>query len=199
MQFVDGGSRTDAAARLGATFKDAAGIVYTDEAEARECLPLLLSVESDSDDTNLPSAPSGMSEGLAFVSAPPSPLFPMSLPPAPVLPSPAQLPAASPSRALLSIPARGGGTSVPGYLHAALPPLPLPFGDVASKTQFALPAVATASRRKQRRRPAPLALHLPTHAVGFEDSFVPNVVVEVPSPTEQETGAGPERDVEDRR
>jgi hypothetical protein len=188
MQFMDGGSRADAVARLGATYKDASGVIYTDEAEARECLPLLLSVENDVEDVNLPdglpSARSGAEEGFTVTSLTSS-LSKTSLP----LPTPAQDPptqtivAASSPLALLSIPARGGGDSAPGYLHTSPPSLPLPFGGLGSKTQLAQPVEAAASRGKRRRRPAPLTLNLPAHAVGFEDSFSPCVVVEAPSPT----------------
>ena len=188
MQFVDGGSRAAAEARLGATYKDEAGVIYTDEAEARECLPLLLSVEHDGDDADLPgglpSARSVASEGFTFTSLPPSPLSQTNPPP----PAPAQDPptqtlaAASSPLALLSIPARGGGASLPGYLHT-VPPSLLAFGGLGSKAEFPLPVEAVASRGKRRRRPAPLTLHLPSHAVGFEDSFSPSVVVEAPSLT----------------
>ena len=188
MQFMDGGSRADATARLGATYKDEAGVVYTDEAEARECLPLLLPVENDGDDADLfglPSTCSGISEGFIVPSLPPSPLTQTG----PLLPAPVQHPPtpklAAPSSplALLSIPARGGGTSVPGYLHTAPPSLPVPFGGLNPKAQLTPPVETNASRGKRRRRPVPLTLHLPTHGMGFEDSFAPCVVVEAPSPT----------------
>jgi hypothetical protein len=184
MQFVDGGSRTDAAARLGGTFKDAAGVIYTDEEEAGECLPLLLVAEGGLDGTSpfsvLPSARSGGSDGFTFPAEPPSPLFARNTLPAPVPHSPAQVPVASSPRALLSIPARGGGACAPGYLHAAPPLLPPPFGDISSKDQFTPHVESMASGRKQRRRPAPLALHVPAHTMGFEDSFMPTVI-EAPS------------------
>lgn len=188
MQFMDGGSRADATARLGATYKDEAGVVYTDEAEARECLPLLLPVENDADDADLfglPSARSGISEGFIVPSLPPSPLTQTS----PPLPAPAQHPltpklaADSSPLALLSIPARGGGTGVPGYLHTSPPSLPAPFGGLNSKAQLIPPVGTNTSRGKRRRRPAPLTLRLPAHEMGFEDSFAPCVVVEAPSPT----------------
>jgi len=185
MQFVDGGSRTDAAARLGGTYKDAAGVIYTDEEEAGECLPLLLVAEGGLDDTSppsaLPSARTGGSDGFAFPSAPPSPLRARNILPAPAPHSPSQVPAASSPRALLSIPARGGGACAPGYLHTAPPMLPPPFGDISSKDQLTSHVEAMASCRKQRRRPAPLALHVPTHIIGFEDSFMPTVIIEAPS------------------
>lgn len=183
MQFMDGGSRTDAVARLGATYKDEAGVIYTDEAEARECLPLLLPVESDGDDADpfgLLSTRSGISEGSIVPSLPPSPLTqtgPVQNPPTPKL-----VPSSSPF-ALLSIPARGGGTSVPGYLHTTPPSLPAPFGGLDPKVQLTPPVETNSSRGKRRRRPAPLTLHLPAHGMGFEDSFAPCVVVEAPSPT----------------
>ena len=187
MQFVDGGSHADAAARLGATYKDEAGVIYTDEAEARECLPLLLSVENDGDDADLsgglPSARSGASEGFIVPSLPPSPLYQTSPLPAQVQPPTPNFAAASSPLALLSIPARGGGSSVPGYLHTAPPSLPVPFGNLNSKAQLAPPVETTASRGKRRRRPAPLTLQLPAHGMGFEDSFSPCVIVEAPSPT----------------
>ncbi|KAI0277445.1 hypothetical protein BGY98DRAFT_617853 [Russula aff. rugulosa BPL654] len=188
MQFMDGGSRADATARLGATYKDESGVVYTDEAEARECLPLLLPVQNDGDDADLfglPSALSGISEGFIVPSLPPSPLIQTSPPlPAPVQHPPTpKLAADSFPLALLSIPARGGGTSVPGYLHTAPPSLPVPFGGLNSKAQLTPPVETNTSRGKRRRRPAPLTLHLPAHGTGFEDSFAPCVVVEAPSPT----------------
>jgi hypothetical protein len=188
MQFMDGGSRADAAARLGGTYKDEAGVIYTDEAEARECLPLLLPVESDGDDADLfglPSTRSGLSEGFIVPSLPPSPLTQTSLPPlGPVQQPPTpKLAAASSPLALLSVPARGGCASVPGYLHTAPPSLPVPFGGLNLKAQLTPPVETNTSRRKRRRRPAPLTLHLPAHGMGFEDSFAPCVVVEAPSPT----------------
>jgi hypothetical protein len=186
MQFLDGGSRADATARLGATYKDEAGVVYTDEAEARECLPLLLPVENDGDDAypfGLSSTRSGVSEGFTVPSLPPSPLTQTGpLPPAQHPPTPT-LAAPSFPLALLSIPARGGGASVPGYLHTAPPSLPTPFGDLNPKAQLTPPVETNQSRVKRRRRPAPLTLHLPAHEMGFEDSFAPCVVVEAPSPT----------------
>lgn len=190
MQFVDGGSRTDAAARLGSTYKDAAGVIYTDEEEAGECLPLLLVTEDGLDDTSppsaLPSARSGGSDGFAFPSAPPSPLPTRNVLFAPTPRSPAQVPAASSPRALLSIPARGGGACAPGYLHTAPPLLPPPFSDINSKDHFAPHVEMMASCRKQRRRPAPLALHVTTHTMGFEDSFAPTVIIEAQSPAVRE-------------
>lgn len=176
MQFMDGGSREDAAARLGGTYKDEAGVIYTDEAEARECLPLLLPVESDGDDVDLfglPSTRSGISEGFIVPSLPPSPLTQTSLPllaPVQQPPTP-KLAAASSPLALLSIPARGGCAT------------PVPFGGLNSKAQLTPPVETNTSRGKRRRRPAPLTLHLPAHGIGFEDSFAPCVVVEAPSPT----------------
>ena len=184
MQFMDGGSRTDAAARLGASYKDEAGVVYTDEAEARECLPLLLSAENDGEDTELPITLSGISEGFIVPSLPPSPLTRTCPPPLTLVqppPTPELAPATS-SLALLSIPARGGGASVPGYLHTAPPSLPVPFGGLNSKTQLTPPVEIKTSRGKRRRRPAPLTLNLPAHDMGFEDSFAPCMVVEAPSP-----------------
>lgn len=189
MQFMDGGKRADAAARLGATYQDTAGVLYADEMEAWECLPLLHAPEDDADSpSGLPSTPSGASERLAFTSAPPSPLSPTNAlsTSAPAPHFPAQRPAVCSARALFSIPARGGGggtTTAPGYLHTAPPSLPPPpfGGGIASKTQFSpLPVVEAtmASRRKQRRRPTPLVLHLPAaRVVGFEDSFAPTAVV----------------------
>jgi hypothetical protein len=188
MQFMDGGSRADATARLGGTYKDEAGVIYTDEAEARECLPLLHPVESDGDDVDpfgLSSTRSGISEGFIVPSYPPSPLTQTSLPPlAPMQHPPTpKLAAASSPLALLSIPARGGGTNVPGYLHTAPPSLPVPFGGLNSKAQLIPPVETNPSRGKRRRRPPPLTLHSPAHGMGFEDSFAPCVVVEAPSPT----------------
>ena len=185
MQYMDGGSRADAAARLGGTYKDEAGVIYTDEAEARECLPLLFPVESDGDDAEafgLQSTRSGTSEALIVPSSPPSPLTQTALPPlAPVQhPSTPKLAPASSPLGLLSTPAHGGCASVPGYLRTAPPSLPgVPFGDLNSKAQLT-PPVGT--RGKRRRRPAPLTLHLPAHGMGFEDSFAPCVVVEAPTP-----------------
>lgn len=183
LQFMDGGSRADAAARLGGTYTDAAGVVYADEAEAGECLPLLLGAESGAEeDVNnaLPSAHSDASGGLAITSVPPSPIS-SSMPP---VPSPLAQPfMPSPSHALLSIPARARlssrrGVDGPVYLHGALPSLPLPSSSGAAAVQFSPPSVVVAEpRRKQRRRPAQLALSLPMQAVGFEDSFAPNAIV----------------------
>lgn len=191
MQFMDGGSRTDAAARLGGTYKDVAGVVYADEEEARECLPLLLAAESGPDDTSLPSGlpspRSCTSEEFVIPSAPSSPLSPRSIPPVSLPRSLVQIPATSSTLALLTIPTRGGGACVPGYLHTHPPSLPLPFGDT-SKTQFAPHMETMASRRKLRRRPAPLTLHLPAHTLGFEDSFAPRVMVEASTPTALEAG-----------
>jgi hypothetical protein len=190
MQFMDGGSRADAVARLGPTYKDEAGVIYTDEAEARECLPLLLPVENDGEDVNLPGGlPSARSasEGFTVTSLSASSLSKTSPPPAAQardLPTQTLVTASSPL-ALLSIPARGGGDSVPGYLHTSPPSLPLPSGGLGSNTQLAKPVDAAASRGKRRRRPVPLTLHLPANAMGFEDSFSPCVVVEAPSPTTQ--------------
>lgn len=186
LQFMDGGSREDAAARLGGTYKDEAGVIYTDEAEARECLPLLLPVESDGDQADLfglQSTRSGISEGSIVPSLPPSPLIQTGLPPLASVqyPPTPKLAAASSPLALLSIPARGGGASVPGYLHTTPPSLPVPFGGLNPKAQ--LPPPVETSRGKRRRRPAPLTLHLPAHGMGFEDSFAPCVVIEAPSPT----------------
>lgn len=185
MQFMDGGSRADATARLGATYKDEAGVVYTDEAEARECLPLLFPVENDADDADpfgLSTMRSGISEGFAVPSLPPSPLTQTGSPlPAPVqYPPTPKLAAASSPLALLTIPSRGGGSSMPGYLHTAPPSLPAPFGGLDSLPP---PVETNTPRGKRRRRPAPLTLHLPAHEMGFEDSFAPCVVVEAPSPT----------------
>ena len=186
MQFMDGGSRADAAGRLGATYKDEAGVVYTDEAEARECLPLLLPVENDADDADLfgqPSTRSGLSEGFTVPSLPPSPLTQAGFPTGPVqLPPTPKFATASSPLALLSIPARGGGASVPGYLHTAPPSLPVPFGGLNSKAQPTPPVETNTIRGRRRRRPPPLALHLPALGMGFEDSFAPCVVVEAPSP-----------------
>ncbi|KAH9989896.1 hypothetical protein BJV74DRAFT_837497 [Russula compacta] len=201
MQYMDGGKRADAMVRLGATYQDTAGVVYADEMEAWECLPLLHAPEDDADPpSGLPSTPSGASERLGFTSAPPSPLSPMTsaLPAsAPTPHFPAQRPTVSSARALFSIPARGGGTTTtaPGYLHTAPPSLPPPpfGGGIVSKPQFApLPVVEAtmASRRKQqRRRPAPLVLHLPAaRVVGFEDSFAPTVAIDTPSLAARESG-----------
>ncbi|KAH9957027.1 hypothetical protein BC827DRAFT_1228350 [Russula dissimulans] len=202
MQFLDGGSRADAEARLGTSYKDEAGVVYADEAEAGECLPLLLAIDNGPDDLDtsggLPNAHSGASGRLASTPAPLSHLSPMSTPPRTALHSPAQVSAVPSRRALFSIPARGGGSSAPRYLHATLPSPPPHFGGLGTKSQFSPPVEVSASRRKQRRRPAPLVLHFPTSAMGFEDSFAPSVVVEAPSPTAQEAGAAPEADIDAR-
>jgi len=201
MQFVDGGSRENAVARLGATFRDEAGVLYADEAEAGECLPLLLTADNGPDDSDtsgvLPSVQRCVSERIAFTPAPllhPSP--PMGTSPGTAVYSPAQLPASPSRRALLTIPARGGGSNAPRYLHVTHPPLPPYFGGLGTKTQFSPPMEVTTPRRKQRRRPSPLVLHLPASAVGFEDSFAPTVVVQAPSPTAQEAGVGPKGDID---
>lgn len=184
MQFMDGGSRADAVARLGATYRDESGVVYTDEAEARECLPLLLPVENDEDDAELFDLPSGISEGFTVPSLPPSPLTQTGPPQSTLVQHPPtpKLAAASSPLALLSFPARGGGVSVPGYLHIAPPSLPIPFDGLDSKAQLTSPVEVNTSGGKRRRRPPPLTLHSPAHGMGFEDSFAPCVVVEAPSP-----------------
>jgi len=203
MQFVDGGSRADAVARLGATYKDEAGVIYADEAEAGECLPLLLTADNGPDDSDtsgeLPSVHSGASGRLAFTPAPLSHLSSTTTQPGTAQHSLAQSPASPSRRALFSIPARGGGSSAPRYLHVTRPSLPPHFGGLGTKTQFSPPVEVTASRRKPRRRPAPLVLHLQANAVGFEDSFAPTVVIEAPSPTAQEAGAGPKGDIDARK
>jgi hypothetical protein len=88
---------------------------------------------------------------------------------------------ASSPRALLSIPARGGGSCAPGYLHATPPLLPPSFGDIGSKDQIIPHVGSMALGQKQRRCPPPLALHVPAHTMGFEDSFLPTVIVGAPS------------------
>jgi hypothetical protein len=154
-----------------------------------ECLPLLLPVENDGDDTDqfglLSSrSRSGISEGFIVPSLPPSPFTQTGLPLAPLQHPPTPtLAAASSPLALLSIPAHGGGpASVSGYLHTAPPSLPAPFGGLDSKVQLTPPVETNTSRGKRRRRPPPLTLHLPAHGMGFEDSFAPCVVVGAPSP-----------------
>src|SRR6266702_130310 len=177
MQFTDGGSRADAIARLGAAaYTDAAGVVYADEAEAGECLPLLLAPETAPDSTD--DNHSVMEDVFVFASStPPSPMA-LCTPPAPA--SAAALPPRTPTsaevrtiasspRALLSIPARAGSglsgdAGAPAYLHVAFDP----------------PSVSPARGKAQRRRPPPLALPLPaptlrpTSAIGFDDSFAPS-------------------------
>ena len=175
MQFADGGSRADAIARLGAAaYTDAAGVVYADEAEAGECLPLLLASEDCTDDNHSPMA----EDTFVFASsAPPSPLGPRT-PLGPV--SPTAVPPRTPTsakahavpsfpRALLSVPARAGSSlsvdpGAPGYLHIAFDPS----------------SGSPARGRAQRRRPAPLTLFLPAppglptaNVIGFDDSFAP--------------------------
>lgn len=175
MQFTDGGSRADAIARLGAAaYTDAAGVVYTDEVEAGECLPLLLAPETAPDPTDDDHSPT---EDM-FVFESPAPSSPLALctppasAPAPRTPTSARARSvASSPRALLSIPARAAGSSLsgdadaPAYLHVAFGP----------------PSMSPARGKVQRRRPAPLALPLPAptglrpaSAIGFDDSFVPS-------------------------
>ncbi|KAH8989979.1 hypothetical protein EDB92DRAFT_810645 [Lactarius akahatsu] len=176
MQFTDGGSRANAIARLGAgAYTDAAGIVYADEAEAGECLPLLLAPDS-TDDSH-----SAIEDVFVFASsAPSSPVAPFT-PPAPV--SAATLPPRTPTsaeaqaiafspRALLSIPARAGSglsgdAGAPAYMHVMFDP----------------PSASPVRGRAQRRRPPPLVLSLPAptglrpaSVIGFDDSFMPGCV-----------------------
>jgi hypothetical protein len=177
MQFVDGGSRSDAISRLGAAaYTDAAGVVYSDETEAGECLPLLLAPEDNLDEHHS----STMEDVFAFASSPPpSPLAPRT---PPVLPS-ATVPLAtstqalifaSSPRALQSVPARSSSadedTGATAYLHLTF--------DAAS--------VPPARGRARRRRPAQLTLPLtvpsclrPTVVIGFDDSFLPCGAVRV--------------------
>jgi hypothetical protein len=172
MQFMDGGSRADAIARLGAAaFTDAVGVVYADEAEAGECLPLLLAPDSTDDNY------SAMEDVFMFASsAPPSPLPPRTPPAlasstAPRTPTSANVHViASSPRALLSVPARAGSslsedTGSPAYLHIAFDPS----------------SMSPARGRAKRRRPAPLTLSLPAppglrpaSVMGFDDSFAPS-------------------------
>ncbi|KAF8264492.1 hypothetical protein EI94DRAFT_463640 [Lactarius quietus] len=167
MQFMDGGSRADATARLGAAaYTDEAGVVYSDETEAGECLPLLLTPDTALDimDDNH----STMEDVFAFASSPPpSPLAPCTPPvPASAMPTSLQAMASSP-RALLSAPARAGSpikdVGASAYLHLAFDPS----------------SVSPARGRPRRRRPATLTLTLPVPAgllpavIGFDDSFAP--------------------------
>ncbi|KAH9054096.1 hypothetical protein EDB87DRAFT_141126 [Lactarius vividus] len=170
MQFTDGGSRANAIARLGAgAYTDAAGIVYADEAEAGECLPLLLAPDSTDDDH------SAMEDVFVFPSsAPSSPVAPFTPPPpvsaAPRTPTSAEAHAiASSPRALLSIPARAGcgDASAPAYMHVTFDP----------------PSASPVRGRAERRRPPPLVLSLPAptglhpaSVMGFDDSFMPSCV-----------------------
>ena len=161
MQFVDGGSRADAVARLGvAPYTDAAGVVYSDETEAAECLPLLLAPEDTGDETH--------SDVFAF--APSSPLpSPLAHRTPPMFTSPATstqaiFVASSPRpRTLLSVPARasGGDAGTAAYLHLTFDPS----------------SVSAARGRARRRRPTPLTVPTclrPTVVIGFDDSFVPS-------------------------
>lgn len=161
MQFADGGSRADAIARLGAAaYTDAAGVVYSDETEAGECLPLLLAPEDNPDDNH--------SDVFAFASSPPpSPLAHRTPPVLASTPAQAFITASSP-RALLSIPARAssrGDADAAAYLHLT----------------YDSSSVYPARGRARRRRPTPLSLPLavptclrPTVAIGFDDSFMPS-------------------------
>jgi hypothetical protein len=166
MLFADGGSRADAIDRLGPTYTDAAGVVYSDETEAAECLPLLLAPELDNQDEN-------HSDVFAFASSPPpSPLAPRTppvLPSAPLTTSAQTFVIASSPRTLLSIPARasspGGDAGAAAYLHLAFDPS----------------SVSPARGRARRSRPAQLTLPLavptclrPTVVIGFDDSFLPS-------------------------
>ncbi|KAI9433467.1 hypothetical protein H4582DRAFT_982391 [Lactarius indigo] len=176
MQFTDGGSRANAIARLGAdAFTDAAGIVYADEVEAGECLPLLLASDS-TDDSH-----SAMEDVFAFASSapsspvaqfmPPPPASAGALPPRTPTSAEAQAFASSP-RALLSIPARAGSSlsgdaGAPAYMHVTFDP----------------PPTSPVRGRVQRRRPPPLVLSLPAptglrpaSVMGFDDSFMPSCV-----------------------
>ena len=172
MQFADGGSRADAIARLGAAaYTDGAGVVYADETEAGECLPLLLAPETaleNTDDNHL-----AMEEVFVFASPmPPSPLAQCTPPapaPAPRTPTSVQARAIATSpRALLAIPARAGSVSgdanAAAYLHLTFDPS----------------SVSLARGRPRRKRPAPLTLPLlaptglHTVVIGFDDSFMPS-------------------------
>ena len=172
MQFADGGSRADAIARLGAAaYTDVAGVVYADETEAGECLPLLLAPETaldNTDDNHL-----AMEEVFVFASPMPhSPLAQCTPPasaPAPRTPTSVQARTIAPSpRALLAIPARAGSASgdasPAAYLHLTFDPS----------------SVSLARGRPRRRRPAPLTLPLlaptglRTTVIGFDDSFMPS-------------------------
>jgi hypothetical protein len=196
MQFVDGGSRADAAVRLGGMYTDAAGVVYEDEAEAEECLPLLLAADGGADEADapnpLPSARSDASgRSLTVAPAPPSPRSP-STPPVPS--SLAQQPLTPPtttSRALFSIPARaqlGTGTGAdhddaPVYLQVPfpLPSSPHPTSSSAARSvmmQFSAPVVVAARKQRRWRAAPPPALQ----AFGFEDEFAPVAVVRTPAP-----------------
>lgn len=158
MQFADGGSRADAIARLGAAaYTDAAGVVYADETEAAECLPLLLAPDDHADENH--------SDVFAF--APSSPLpSPLAHRTPPMFATSAQaiIVASSPRpRTLLSVPARasGGDAGAAAYLHLTFDPS----------------SVAAARGRARRRRPTPLTVPTclqPTVVIGFDDSFVPN-------------------------
>ena len=173
MQFVDGGSRADAIARLGAAaYTDAVGVVYADEAEAGECLPLLLSPEDDDNH-------SVMEDVFIFASsAPPSPLAPRAPPTltSPTAPLPPRTPTSAKAHdipfsplALLSVPTRAGSSlngdaGAPEFLHITFDP-----------------SMSPTRGRAQRRRPAPLTLSLPmpsglrpASVMGFEDSFMPS-------------------------
>jgi hypothetical protein len=187
-QFLDGGSRADAAERLGPTYTDPSGVIYEDEIEAMECLPLLLATESGADevyatDTQL-NAPSGSSGNVPVASAMSSSLSP-STPPAPS--SPAQLFTPIPPRALFSIPARahlksGRGADGAVYVHSPLLSVPHPSINGPVMMQFSTSVVAVAAERgrKQRKWPALSALPFPMQPFGFEDSFVPVAAVRTP-------------------
>jgi hypothetical protein len=182
-QFLDGGSRTDAAVRLGATYTDPVGVIYQDETEAQECLPLLLATESGADEFDAVDALSdtvSASGSLTVASIPISPL-PSNTPPVPS--SLVQPLTPTTPRALFSIPARAHlrkGRDAHGsvYLHT---PLPLPrhsSGSGPVELQFSSPLAPAESCRKQRRWLVPPALRLPVQPFGFEDSFLPAVVIQ---------------------
>jgi hypothetical protein len=183
-QFLDGGSRADAAVRLGATYTDPVGVIYQDETEALECLPLLLATESGADDIDatdvLPDTHLSASGSLTVASFPTS-LLSSNTPPVPS--SLVQPLTPTTPRALFSIPARAHlrkGRDAHGsvYLHTSLPLPPHSLGSGPVELQFSSPLAPAESCRKRRRWLAPPALRLPVQPFGFEDSFAPAVVIQ---------------------
>ena len=183
-QLLDGGSRADVAVRLGATYTDPVGVIYQDETEALECLPLLLATESGADEVDAADALSdahlSASGSLAVASFPTSPLSSIT-PPVPS--SLVQPPTPTTPRALFSIPARAHlrkGRDARGsvYLHAPLPLPPHSSGSGLVELQFPSPLAPAESCKKQRKWLAPPALRLPVQPLGFEDSFAPTVVIQ---------------------
>ncbi|KAI0295635.1 hypothetical protein B0F90DRAFT_1749968 [Multifurca ochricompacta] len=190
MQYVDGGSRANAARRLAgdAYYTDGAGVIYADEAEAGECLPLLLlatnepstALESAELDVMPPASaafgglPSALSGGFEFSpSAPPSPSGLAWSTPVEISPTTCiQSSFPSSHSALFSIPARArlglgfGLGTIEGLGRGGDNPHPALGSSLSLPLPLARSAETVMTRstppcKKQRRRPTPLALSVP--------------------------------------